>query len=217
MVYSVAAGLAMLFATAVAFIGQSRYGNLSLPFFIALVISYMFKDRIKELLRLYLNVTLHKWLYDRQRNIYHSFDEKIGTCKESFNITEENKVSRKIVEYRSRDEITDINNSLTGENVILYRKYIRLSSKRDRKVKQRHSTNDVIDIMRFNVQGFLRSMDNPEKKIFIPEKSGYRKAFGMRVYHINIITHFTVDKVEYMRRFRIVLNRDGIKRIEEVL
>jgi hypothetical protein len=217
MVYSMAAGLAMLFATAVAFIGQSRYGSLSLPFFIALVISYMFKDRLKELLRLYFNVTLHKWLYDRQRTIYHSFDEKIGTCKESFNITEEKKVSRTIVEFRSRDKITDINNSLTGENVILYRKYIRLSSKKFKKIKQRHSTNDVIDIMRFSVQDFLRSMDNPDKKIFIPEKSGYRKAFGKRVYHINIITHFTVEKVEYLRRFRIVLNRDGIKRIEEIV
>ena len=64
-IYSVAAGIAMVFATMVAFIGQSRYGGLSLPFFIALVISYMFKDRIKELLRLYLSVTLRKWLYDR--------------------------------------------------------------------------------------------------------------------------------------------------------
>lgn len=216
-VYSIAAGIAMVFATMVAFIGQSRYGGLSLPFFIALVISYMFKDRMKELLRLYLSVTMHKWLYDRQRNIYHSFDQKIGTCKESFNITTDSAVPGKIVEYRSRDSMTDINNSMTGENVIMYRKYIRLSSKKFKRIKHRHSTNDVIDIMRFNVQHFLRSMDNPEKKIFIPDTTGYCKAFGMRVYHINMITHFIVDKTEYIRRFRIILNRDGIRRIEEVL
>ncbi len=216
-VYSIAAGVAMVFATMVAFIGQSRYGSLSLPFFIALVISYMFKDRLKELLRLYLSVTLHQWLYDRQRNIYHSFDEKIGTCKESFNIINDNAVPGKILDYRSRDSITDINNSMTGENVILYRKYIRLSSKKFKKIRHRQSANDVIDIMRFNVQHFLRSMDNPEKKIYIPANSGYRRAFGMRVYHINMITYFIVNKKEYLRRFRIVLNRDGIRRIEEVV
>ncbi|OHD64997.1 MAG: hypothetical protein A2176_04400 [Spirochaetes bacterium RBG_13_51_14] len=216
-VYSIAAGAAMVFATIVAFIGQTWYGSISLPFFIALVISYMFKDRMKELLRLYLNVTLRKWLYDRQRNIYHSFHEAIGACKESFNIMDDDSVPAKILDFRARDNITDINNGMIGENVILYRKYIRLSSKKFRKIKQRHSTNDVIDIMRFNIQHFLRSMDNPEKKIFIPVSSGYRKTFGMRVYHINIITHFIVDKAEYIRRFRIVLNRNGIRRIEEVV
>jgi hypothetical protein len=59
-------------------------------------------------------------------------------------------------------------------------------------------------------------MDNPEKKIFIPCNARYRKSFGMRVCHINIITYFIVDKVEHLRRFRIVVNRYGIRRIEEV-
>jgi hypothetical protein len=216
-IYSVAAGVAMVFATMVAFIGQSWYGGLSLPFFIALVISYMFKDRIKELLRLYLSVTFRSRLYDRRRNIYHSFDRKIGTCRESFNIIDNGKVPDTILARRRRDRITDINNSMTSENVILYRKYIRLSSRNFRKIKQRYSTNDVIDIMRFNVQNFLRSMDNPEKKIFITTPRGYRKSFGKRVYHINIITHFLSDRGEQLRRFRLVLNRDGIRRIEEVL
>jgi hypothetical protein len=216
-IYSVAAGIAMVFATMVAFIGQSRYGGLSLPFFIALVISYMFKDRIKELLRLYLSVTFRAWLYDRRRNIYHSFDRKIVTCSESFNIIDNGKVPDEILAYRRRDRITDINNSMTSENVILYRKYIRLSSKNFRKIKKRYSTNDVIDIMRFNVQNFLRSMDNPEKKIFITTPGGYRKSLGKRVYHINIITHFLSERRDHFRRFRLVLNRDGIRRIEEVL
>lgn len=216
-IYSAAAGIAMVFATMVAFIGQSRYGGLSLPFFIALVISYMFKDRLKELLRLYLSVTLRSRLYDRRRNIYHSFDEKIGTCRESFNIIDSGKVPSKIQSHRGRDRITDINNSMTSEHVILYRKYIRLNSKNFRKIKQHHSTNDVIDIMRFNVQHFLRSMDNPEKKIFIATRGGYLKSSGKRVYHINIITHFLTGSKDYIRRFRLVLNREGIRRIEEVL
>ncbi len=214
--YSIAAGVAMLFATVVVFIGQSRYGSLSLPFFIALVISYMFKDRIKEILRLYLSNSLHRWLFDRRRNIYHGFHEKIGICRESFNIIDESKVPGAILAKRARDSITDIDNSMIGEDVILYRKYISLRPARLRAIRRHYSTSDVIDIMRFNIQDFLRSMDNPEKKIFIPKGSGYLKGYGKRVYHINIITHFIVDKKDYVRRFRIVLNREGIRRIEEV-
>jgi len=54
-VFSLAAGVAMMFATAVAFVSQQKYGNFTMAFFVALVISYMFKDRIKELARLYFN------------------------------------------------------------------------------------------------------------------------------------------------------------------
>ena len=61
-IYAIAAGLAMLFATGVAFISQRRYGNLTLPFFVALVISYMFKDRIKEILRGILNTRVAPFL-----------------------------------------------------------------------------------------------------------------------------------------------------------
>ncbi len=50
---SLAAGLSMIFATAVAFSFQQTYGNFTMPFFVALVVSYMLKDRIKELSRYY--------------------------------------------------------------------------------------------------------------------------------------------------------------------
>ena len=49
--FGIAAGLAMLFATVVSFAFQKKFGSLTLPLFIALIISYMLKDRIKELMR----------------------------------------------------------------------------------------------------------------------------------------------------------------------
>ena len=216
-IYSLAAGIAMVFATMVAFIGQTWYGGISLPFFFALVVSYMFKDRLKDLLRSYLYQGLHRRLYDRKRTIYHSFHEKIGLCRESFNMIDERQVPKRIIALRGRDRLTDIDNSMVSENVILYRKYVRLYRKRSTDIMRRYATNDIIDIMRFNIQHFTRSMDNPEKRIFIPTEDGFRKAYGMRVYHINIITYFLVDGVEHIRRFRLVLNRNGIRRIEEVL
>ncbi len=49
--FSLAAGVSMIFATVVAFYFQQRYGNFTFPFFLALVVGYMFKDRLKESMR----------------------------------------------------------------------------------------------------------------------------------------------------------------------
>ena len=53
LLFSVAAGLSMIFATFIAFSFQQKYGSFTVPVFVALVISYMLKDRIKELARYY--------------------------------------------------------------------------------------------------------------------------------------------------------------------
>jgi hypothetical protein len=79
-----AAGFAMLFATTVAFISQSAYGNLTVPFFVALVISYIFKDRIKDLLKYYLSQRLTRYIFDHKTNIYNTTRNVVGVCKESF-------------------------------------------------------------------------------------------------------------------------------------
>ncbi len=48
------AALAMAFATGIAFATQQAFGNFTTPFFFALVVSYILKDRIKEVGRGYL-------------------------------------------------------------------------------------------------------------------------------------------------------------------
>src|SRR5688572_13350242 len=63
---ALAAGIAMVFATVVAFYFQRQYGNFTFPFFIALVVGYMFKDRIKELGRAFFTNYLQNALYDRR-------------------------------------------------------------------------------------------------------------------------------------------------------
>jgi hypothetical protein len=54
MAMAIGAGIAMVFATTVAFYYQKVYGTLSLGFFAVLVVSYMFKDRLKAVVQHYL-------------------------------------------------------------------------------------------------------------------------------------------------------------------
>ena len=49
--YGFAAAVSMIFATVIAFAWQGQYGALSANLFVALVIGYIFKDRIKDLLK----------------------------------------------------------------------------------------------------------------------------------------------------------------------
>jgi hypothetical protein len=70
--------------------------------------------------------------------------------------------------------------------------------------------------MRFNVQEFLRRMDDPKKELFVMNDEGYHRIRGARVYHLNMIVRMTFGGQGLHMRYRVVLNREGIKRIEYV-
>ena len=67
--FATAAGISMVFATLVAFFAQSVYGQVSIPLFLALVIAYMFKDRIKESGRSVSAHILSRRLFDYRTRI----------------------------------------------------------------------------------------------------------------------------------------------------
>ncbi len=164
--FGLAAAVAMIFATAVAFISQSIYGSLTLPVFLALVVSYIFKDRIKEILRFYFSRKMTRFIFDHKTHIRDAARNVVGICKESIEFIEERKTPPEIREQRNRDHITEIENGWVGERTLLYRKRIRLFPEPIRRIFSKHVVASVNDIMRFNVQEFLRKMDDPKKKLF---------------------------------------------------
>lgn len=216
LVFGVAAGLSMIFATTVAFLSQKTYGNFSMPLFFALVISYMFKDRIKELLRIYLRDRLDKVLYDHKILLHTKNKKKIGWCKESFNFIPESAVPKNVLQLRNKDHITEIENGWMGEQIILYKKLIRLYSNSFDHLPEDARINSINDIMRFNIEKFLSKMDNPVKPIFVVNETGFKKIFAKRVYHLNLVIKYSVDGRSSFKRFRIILNRKGIRNIEMV-
>ena len=217
LVFALAAGVAMLFATAIAFFSQNKFGSLSLPLLMALVISYIFKDRIKELTRLYLWNKIHHVLFDHKMNIYSDPKNKIGWCKESFTFIKERKIPKKIMQLRDRDHITEIENGWVGEKTILYRKRIKIFRKKFQQMYHDLHVESINDIMRLNVLKFLSKMDNPKKGVYVCDGESYRKISGKRVYHLNMIMKYSTKDKSLWKRFRIVLSRSGIKRIEEVV
>ncbi len=214
--FGVAAGVAMLFATIVTFFAQYIYGAITLQVLLIIVISYIFKDRIKDMLKAYFSGKLHNLLFDHQVEIFGGVNEKIGTLHESFTFVTADNVPQNIMKMRSDDHQGELSDQWRKETIINYRKKVLLFSDQFRRVYRNYTINALNDIMRFNVFSYIGKMDDPQQSLFILEDDGYRKIDGQRVYHLNMVTAYTMDDQVSYRRFRIVLNRDGISRIENI-
>ena len=61
-------------------------------------------------------------------------------------------------------------------------------------------------------------MDNPSKKIYVldEEKNDFHKIKANRVYHLNMVIQTKFNQKTFYNKFRILLNREGIKKIEQI-
>ena len=213
--YSIAAGLSMIFATMVAFSFQKKYGNFTMPLFVALVVSYMLKDRIKELMRFYFAHRLGKNYFDRKTTI--SMNENVvGWIKDGVDFISENKVPEEILERRARTDLLAADNRYAGEKIILYRKWIQLDAETLDQYGQ-YDIAGVNEILRFNVGSFVQKMDERDYELYVPEgETGYVPINGDKVYYLNFLTQLQhADQVEY-KRYRLVITREGIQEIQKM-
>ncbi len=217
LLFSLAAGLAMLFATSVAFYSQYKYGNLTIPFFVVLIISYMLKDRIKEVIRIYFSGWMNRWFYDFKTNIYDSGSQVIGFIKESFAYSRPSDIPSGIRKMRRTSRFNKTDLSLQDESIFNYKMKIRIDSRKMQPYRQKADFPGITDVKRFNFNRFTQKMDDPDKDVYIVSKDGFDRQQGDRVYHINMVLQYIYEDKSLIKRFRIIMNRDGIKRIEKVL
>ncbi len=210
--FSIAAGIAMVFATGVAFASQMIYGNLSLPFFIALVVGYMFKDRIKELIRVFFSKKQQKVIYDFKTKIYFENKKKIGYLKESFHFALHLHLPDEVLKARNKMRVTEITEESLGEKIIHYRTKVKIRNR----VKKANDFSGVTQILRFNISDFTRKMDDPEKEILIRTKNGFKRMFSNRVYHMNLIMTYSDDNGQVIKPYKIYANRTGIRKIIKI-
>jgi len=211
--YGIAAGLAMIFATIIAFSFKWKFGSVSTQLFIALVISYIFKDRIKELTRYYFSNKLSTRFYDDKANINISHD-KVGWIKESVDFTKEKNMPKEVISLRNRSSLLEYENEIFNEKIIFYRKRVFLDGKELAK-HSTYKTNGVTDIMRLYMNRFIQKTDNPTVNMnFINDEYDIDSTKTQKIYYINVIMQFIYNDQEEYKRFRIVLVRSGILSIQ---
>jgi hypothetical protein len=218
---ALAAGISMIFATIVAFYFQSVYGSFTFPAFVALIIGYMFKDRIKEFGQTLFAGKLHANLFDR-RIIIRTLDGKyeLATLREKITFMKESEISQEVRSARQKDPFADLDNDRQGETVICHRKDIVLNADLFQKAfADLPKTNGLNDIIRYDIHPYLRKMDDPVEDQLLLDDGVLKVIQSHKVYHINFVSEYTSispRNEKIYKRMRLVLNRLGIKRIEYI-
>lgn len=213
--YSVAAGLAMIFATAVAWFAQLKYGNITGPLFIVLVVSYMLKDRIKDLMRYYFAHRLGNKYFDNKAEV-RIHDHKVGVIKEGVDFISDAKTPHEVMEIRGRSSLVEAENRIFEEKVLLYRKRVIINGQQLRSASV-YPVKGINEILRFHMHRFTQKMDNPEVPVDTVDRDGVLTSVKVqKIYYINVVMQLLSDGETSLRRFRIVMTRNGILAIENM-
>ncbi|WP_331775975.1 hypothetical protein [Sulfurospirillum sp. 1612] len=209
--YALAAGIAMLFATSVVFYMQQKYGKFTAPFFAALVISYMFKDRIKDIFKNYFEQKLKIKAYDFRNKIYDMERQKLfGFIKERVQFIKKETISEDIKNTRLLNTDNRISTWFVNENILKYEKNITLINK-NIKDAYGNSIKGITDIMRFDITRFTRKMDESKVPLY---RVNQNNIYGTKVYHLNVVVDFSSEDHKNIHKIRLILTKKGIKRIE---
>ena len=218
---AVAAGISMVFATAVAFYFQSVYGSFTLPAFVAPIVGDIVKDRMKQFGQTLFAGKLQANLFDRRIHIK-TLDGKykLATLREKITFMKESEISQEVRSARQKDPFADLDNNRQGETVICHTKDIVLNADLFQKAfAGLPKTNGLNDIIRYDIYRYLRKMDDPVEENLLLHEGQLEVVHAQKVYHINFVsqyssTSFRNEKI--YKRMRLVLNRLGIKRIEHI-
>ena len=213
---ALAAGMAMVFSTGIAFYYQMMYGNFTMPFFIALVMSYMLKDRIKGWISMSFVSKSSSFFYDFKIKITNSLGKKIGKIKENFVFVPLKKLGAKVKKHRQKDLIVKMDINELHEQVIQYKKKIIIYPKKFGDDLPDENIVGLTDIMRLNFHRFIQYMDDPKKDFILIKKGEVYNKVADKIYHINIIQKLYTEEGIDFKRYRVIMNRNGIKKIETI-
>ena len=210
--YSLAAGAAMVVATLSSFFFQQRYGNFTLPFLIALVISYMFKDRLKEWLRLVFARRVSNKVFDT-RTDFRVKERHIGWSKDSVDFIDSDKILPEVIKLRSRNALfAEVSGK--DEKVLLYRKKVQLWQSELAKASP-YPLRGINDILRYNITEYTRKMDNPSFPLSGTwEDNEYKPIEGKKVYHITFIIQCVYEGHTEYKRIVLRCDRNGIVNVK---
>ena len=213
--YSIAAGLAMIFATAVAWITQVKYGNITWPLFIVLVVSYMLKDRIKDLLRYYFAHKLGNKYYDKKASVTIG-KNKVGDIREGFDFISFSRIPDNVKKLRGRASSVEDESHIFEEKILLYRKHITIDDVALAENAE-YPMRGINDIMRLHLTRFTHKMDNPEVPIDSMDDVGDIFTVSVqKIYYVNIIFQLQHDGEVEHHHFRIVMTKNGVLSVEEI-
>jgi len=203
---TMSAGLAMVFATIVTFYTQLKYGTHTTEFFIAALIGYMFKDRIKDLGKSFTYDKLRRNQFDYKNIIYNQNGKKLLNILEQFRIVEEKSIDKEIRNLKNRNSpIKEFD-----DRVILYKKQLKVLKSREKSENRR-----IRDIHYLGLIDFCRKMDDPDEILYHRKNGRVKKLISRKLYVVNVFFKIRDEDGERNKFYKIYLDRNGINEIKE--
>ena len=181
----------------------------------------MFKDRIKELAKLFFAQHLQSFLYNR-RTLVKTLDgaHQLGFLREKVTLLTESAMPPAVLAVRNRGWFTEVDNDGQAENVICYTKEVVLNTEAFRHIDTGGPPiTSVNDIMRFDVRPYLRKMDDPVERRPYLQNGELHIAECTKIYYVNFVSVYTTAEAQpavTLERTLLTLTRDGIQQVEQV-
>lgn len=211
-----AAGTAMFVYMGLLVWRSSGFMINSFPFVALAVFLYILKDRIKEGFKTLYYKQAYRWFPDYSTEIRNPRGLKIGQLKENFAFIEPRQLPPGFLKIRNHQFHEELQALQRHETIIQYKREVILHSP-STETRRRELTT----IFRLNIHHFLQKASNA----FQPDLTldTYTQEISERslpkVYHLNIIIRNTylqrdLSAKEEIKTFRVVVDKDGIKRVE---
>ncbi len=211
----IAAAIAMAFAVAATFLAGHLFASYSLPWALLIVVAYIFKDRIKEMLRNFLSTHLPRLVSDEIRNILDSrIGRKVGTIRSSVRFCLAQDLPDAVTRLRDMAG-NPFSAIMPPENILHFHSALRMDCRR---LREGHNRLDAItNILRLSLTRWMAAMDDPTSTVAYAHDGVVAVMEANRVYHANLIVKMTArhdPSVAIVSKYRLVLNRNGLVRIE---
>ncbi len=212
-----AAGMAMFFALFISIYAESYFPRNSSAWILIIVLSYICKDRIKEVLRISFGNMLPRLTTDQQSNLIDpALKSKVGKSSGTIRFGSSKKIPSDIhkIRYKKPNPFRKI---LPPNDIFHYKRNIRLKSAL---LKKNHSRLEAItEIIRFQTDEWLKEMDDTKDALYRLHDGEKVKINGNRVYRVHLIISqkdLRKTRSESLKHYRIIFNKSGINRIEKV-
>jgi hypothetical protein len=132
-------------------------------------------------------------------------------------LTKASKVPQRIREVR-KERSNPFLDLLPVEDVVHYTRYVKIL-KNERGKTVGPWINAISVITRIRIDDFLKEMDDPSDVMYVSSDEGdFEQQNSERVYHLHLIIQETSieDNIDHIQHYRVVLNKSGIIRLENL-
>lgn len=200
-VFSISAFLSMLLTTLVVFYFQMGYGTFSFAVLMALCVSYIFKDRFKELFRNYVAKKMEKGKFSAKSTLIDSERHIVGHC---YDLAEFATPDDEILSIRGKGKFAKKEEQ---EAVIYYKKKYAISNNFLNGFSLLRDTMDV------NFNTLLELLPETTLRYSTFENGALVKRKFSMLHDINIVIRLNRKKIE---RYRLKVSHSNIDKLELV-